>query len=593
MADTGNRACSLISEETFKRIYSTQELKNVPSNQRQLRGAGKEHALTALGVPKHPLHMWFYSPYKDELRQVMFVVRPVVVRNLNLPFLLAYKDLKTISAKVDTKTDTLELHSATGSTPLLIPMRGKPISNVNVVTPVGITIEPGQEVVIPAQVQRGLKNAEIFIEPNENFASKTQLMMVSVVDKVRDENRVMMRLWNPHSHNVKIKANSILGHANILGEGSTEDIAYTSSWDVCDHIAHNVAATLVDSLKRSTGQKVQNNDFSTPKKLKELFQRLWNDFQFDSDITVLSKEQKVKIVKRVMKRRKALALEPEDVGLVKGIEFSIDTQGHTPIQDKSRPLPPNLIKDLKEQIQKWMKQGVAEPGHGPWAAALVPVKKKNGNWRFAVDYRKLNAITKKDARPVANLNDRLALLKGQVERPLKYWASMDLSEAYHCVPIKEEDKDKTAVITPLGLYRFNRMTFGFCNAPQTFHQVVQMLEKSMLEKDPTMAQTILLYFDDAILGGHSFEELLAKLELFLSTVEELGLKIQPKKCTIGAKQLKWLGHTITKDGIQPDPDMVRTIKDWDPPHDSTTLGALASRSFELLQKICQKLRQED
>ena len=118
------------------------------------------------------------------------------------------------------------------------------------------------------------------------------------------------------------------------------------------------------------------------------------------------------------------------------------------------------------------------------------------------------------------------------------------------------------------------MTFGFCNAPQTFHQVVQMLEKSMLDKDPTMAQTILLYFDDAILGGHSFEELLAKLELFLSTVEELGLKIQPKKCTIGAKQLKWLGHTITKDGIQPDPDMVRTIKDWDPPHDSTTLGAL-------------------
>ena len=575
MADTGNRACSLISEETFKRIYSTQELKNVPSNQRQLRGAGKEHALTALGVPKHPLHMWFYSPNKDELRQVMFVVRPVVVKNLNLPFLLAYNDLKTINAKVDTKTDTLELHSATGSIPLLIPMRGKPISNVNVTTSVGITIEPGQEVIIPAQVQDGLKNAEVFIEPNENFASKTQLMMVSVVDKVRDENRVMMRLWNPHSHEVKIKANSILGHANILSEEPcTPEVAQASShtcWDACAHIAHNVAETLVDSLKMSNGQ---NNDLSNPKNMKELFQRLWKDFQFDSDITILSKDQKVKLIKRVMKRRKALALAPEDVGLVKGIEFSIDTQGHSPIQDKSRPLPPNLIKDLKEQIHRWMKQGVAEPGSGPWAAALVPVIKKNGNWRFAVDYRRLNAITKKDARPVANLNDRLALLKGQVERPLKYWASMDLSEAYHCVPIKEEDKDKTAVITPLGLYRFNRMTFGFCNAPQTFHEVVQLLEKGMMEKDPMVAQTILLYFDDAILGGHTFEELLEKIDLFLQCVEELGLKIQPKKCIIGAKELKWIGHTISADGIRPDPDMVRTIKDWDPPHDSVTLGAL-------------------
>ena len=67
---------------------------------------------------------------------------------------------------------------------------------------------------------------------------------------------------------------------------------------------------------------------------------------------------------------------------------------------------------------------------------------------------------------------------------------------------------------------------------------------------------------------------MGKLDLFLECVQDLGLKIQPKKCTIGARELKWSGHTISQEGISPDPDMVRTIREWDPPHDSTTLGAL-------------------
>ena len=561
MADTGNRACTLLSEDEFKRIYTNHQLHKVPRHQ-GLNGAGAGHKLEVLGMPTRPCHMFFYSPEPDEPRQIMYNVKPVVVRGLNMECLLSYRDLKAIDAKVNCKEDYLEIHR-NRCEPLRIPLRGRKMTNVPVVNNLGFDIKPNEEAVLSVQVPDAQIGTEVLIEPIEENLSHLGLIMCASVDKVRPEKRVRIRVYNPSNHIVSIPENTCLGQANPFGDQPTDDVV------AC--IAANVAKTL---LETGTGA-AEMSKVTNPKTKKELFDRLWKDLQFDRTDLVFTHEQKVRITNAFVRRRNALALVAEDVGLVKGgVEFEINTGNHPPIREKDRPIPPSILEDLKIQIKRWMTQGVAEPGHGPWAAALVPVRKKNGGWRFAVDYRRLNAITVKDARPVANLNDKLAQLKGEAGKPLKYWASMDLSEAYHSVPVKEEDKDKTAVITPLGLFRFNRMTFGFCNAPQTFHQVVQLLEKGMFEKNPILAKTILLYFDDAILGGHDFDALLAKIELFLECVEELGLRIQPRKCSIGTNELKWLGHTISSEGIKPDPDLVRTMKEWDSPMNSEQLGAL-------------------
>ena len=100
-------------------------------------------------------------------------------------------------------------------------------------------------------------------------------------------------------------------------------------------------------------------------------------------------------------------------------------------------------KPLKEQIEKWISQGVIKPCNGPWASPIVAVPKKNGGWRFCADYRALNAITRRDARPVANLEEKLPRIRGDPKKPMKYYASMDLSEAYHSVEIAEEDQEKS------------------------------------------------------------------------------------------------------------------------------------------------------
>ena len=141
----------------------------------------------------------------------------------------------------------------------------------------------------------------------------------------------------------------------------------------------------------------------------------------------------------------------------------------------------------------------------------------------------------------------MAQVRGDHRKPIKYYASLYLSEAYHSVEIEEEDKEKTALICPLGLFKYNRMSFGLAGAPMAFHAVVKKIKEAMERKNLDIATSVLLYFDDALICASSFEELQEKLEFFYSALIEVGMKIQPKKCNFGVRTVRWLGHTITKE----------------------------------------------
>ena len=150
-----------------------------------------------------------------------------------------------------------------------------------------------------------------------------------------------------------------------------------------------------------------------PRTRKEMFKRLWAELNFDSPDVKLTRREKIAVVKVFASVPKALALGPFDVGLVKGIELAIETGDHPPIADKCRPLSRKRLEALKAQVKRWLGQGVAEWTDGPWASATVVVKKTNGGLRFCADYRALNQITERDARPVAHLGEKLSKLKSR------------------------------------------------------------------------------------------------------------------------------------------------------------------------------------
>ncbi|GFX19565.1 hypothetical protein TNCV_2074731 [Trichonephila clavipes] len=193
-----------------------------------------------------------------------------------------------------------------------------------------------------------------------------------------------------------------------------------------------------------------------------------------------------------------------------------------------------------------LDEGIVQPSESPWSSPIVLVRKKDGSWRFCVDYRKLNSVTKKDVYPLPRIDDTLDCLKGAM-----FFSSMDLRSGYWQIEIDEADREKTAFITPEGLYEFKVMPFGLCNAPATFER---MMDNLLRHFKWTMC---LCYLDDIIVFSETFEDHLIRLRLVLKCLQEAGLKLNSKKCLFAAQEVKILGHLVSSNGVRPDPDKIK------------------------------------
>ena len=609
LIDSGNSADNLISYDYYRRISKNCEI--VPYDMEAPVTANNER-LPILGRAKIPLEIKFFSPDPKETRHVTWRVRPLVVDGLVNDFLMCLKAQEEIDGSLRMKTRTFTLRFDGPEPPLVIPVGRR---DIRCVTKNKITIPAHCEKIVDLVVPDSLVGEEHIVEPNEDTI-ESGVLSVNVLDKIRPGGVTYMRMWNVQDHPVTIPRGTEWALANPYSDEPHEDCVYA--------LASNVAKLREESLRqlartanvnrvnrgrpvmrvapsganlRSKGSKnlePLRNDLSShkstryqvdlkneetpgretgtgaeqllkehwPRTKKEMLKRLWSELNFDSPDVKLSRKEKMAVVKVFASVPKALALGPFDVGFIKGLELAIETGDHPPIADKCRPLPKKRLEALKAQVRRWLGQGVAEWGNGPWASATVVVGKQNGGLRFCADYRALNKITERDARPVAHMGEKLARLKSDHSVKPKFFASIDLSDAYYCVPIKEEHRDKSAMISPLGLLKFNRMSFGLKNAPAMWNQVTQMIENKMMEKNPEIGNALLMYFDDAVLSATTFDDLCVKLQAFLEVIAEIGCKVQPRKCMIG-QRLKWLGHIFDENGIYPNNDFLQTMKSRD------------------------------
>jgi len=150
---------------------------------------------------------------------------------------------------------------------------------------------------------------------------------------------------------------------------------------------------------------------------------------------------------------------------------------------------------IKMEIEKMLEKGIISPSKSPWSAPVVLVKKKDGTIRFCVDYRKLNEITERDSYPIPNINETLDYLSNNL-----YFSALDMTSGYWQIPVKEEDKQKTAFITKYGLFEFNVMPFGLKNAPATFQRTMDTVLSGLTWI------SCLVYIDDVIIYSKTYEK---------------------------------------------------------------------------------------
>lgn len=278
------------------------------------------------------------------------------------------------------------------------------------------------------------------------------------------------------------------------------------------------------------------------------------------DLSTLSVAEQGDVKSLLQKYASVFSSHEGDLGCTNLISHDIPLLDDVPVRQRYRRIPPAEYDVVKAHINQLLESQVVRESSSPYASPIVLVKKKDGSLRMCVDYRLLNRKTRKDAFPLPRIEESLDALAGA-----RWFSTLDLASGYNQVPVSEADKPKTAFCTPFGLFEWNRMPFGLCNAPSTFQRLMQRMFGDQQH------QSLLLYLDDIVVFSSSFAQHLERLEVVLRRLHTEGLKAKLEKCFFFREEVGYLGHVISSKGVSTDPAKVEAVANWQRPRCVTEL----------------------
>ncbi|KAK3524880.1 hypothetical protein QTP86_011083 [Hemibagrus guttatus] len=233
---------------------------------------------------------------------------------------------------------------------------------------------------------------------------------------------------------------------------------------------------------------------------------------------------------------------PTDLGHTNLVQHDIQTQPGPPVKQPPRRMASGKQQSANEQIQQNLNAGLASPSNSSWASPIVMVQKKDQTYRLCVDYRVLNERTIKDAYPLPQIQDTLDTLS-----TVKWFSTLDLASGYWQVELTPGARQAATFCSRKGLFEWNVMPFGLCNAPAMFQRLMDRVLAGM------QWEICLVYLDDIIVLGKDVKEMLQRLAQVFERLRQADLKLKPTKCCLFRRQVAYLGHIVSERGITTDP----------------------------------------
>jgi len=262
------------------------------------------------------------------------------------------------------------------------------------------------------------------------------------------------------------------------------------------------------------------------------------------------------------KFRKVFEEPPEDQALPEHKPWDHEIplkDGESPQKLPIYSMSPGELKELKDYVDSNLRRGYirASTSEAGYPVIFVPKKDKDGQWtkrRMCVDYRKLNAITKKNRYPLPLIEELQDRLNGA-----KWFTKLDIREGYYKVRIKKGEEWKTAFRTRYGLYEYQVMPFGLTNAPATFQGLINHVLYDHLD------DFVIAYLDDILIFSKTKEEHTQHVQKVLERLTKENLRLKPEKCEFYKQEVEYLGHIVTPEGLQMNPDKIKAILEYPAP----------------------------